>query len=162
VTPVVSKVRSRAPLAALACGVLVGLATLATAPRPAAAQPSATDVAAGCAQRVSQYQVNGTLRITDTTMGAGDGTFPVGPGTLVLRVDTLAARTTLVRFDLQERFAIHPNVVLWHATLVTDSATHAVPDATGAAASGRWFQDGVLQWDTPLHKYRSDGALTCD
>ena len=159
---VISRVRSRSPLAALASGVLVGLAALALAPRPAAAEPSATDTAPECTQRVFQYQINGSLRITDTTMGAGDGTFPVGPGTLVLRVDTRAARTTLVRFDLQERFAIHPNTVLWRATLLTDTAARAVPDATGAAASGRLFPDGVLRWDTPLHNYRSDGGLTCD
>jgi hypothetical protein len=157
----ISQVHSRSPLAALATAVLVGLATVGLAPRPAAAQLSSTDAAPGCIQRLSQYQINGTLRITDTAMGAGDGTFPVGPGTLVLRVDTQAARTTLVRFDLQERFAIRPNAVMWHATLLTDTAARAVPDATGAAASGRWLRDGVLRWDTPLHNYRSDGALTC-
>jgi hypothetical protein len=111
---------------------------------------------------VSLYQINGTLRITDTAMGAGDGSFPVGPGTLVLRVDTQPARTTLVRFDLQERFVIRPNAVMWHATLVTDTAARAVPDATGVAAIGRWFREGVLQWEAPLHNYRSDGAVTCD
>jgi hypothetical protein len=158
----ISRVRSRSPVAALAAAVLVGLATLALAPRRAAAESSTPDAAPGCTQRVFQYQINGTLRITDTAMGAGNGSFPVGPGMLVLRVDTQAARATLVRFDLQERFAIRPNAVLWHATLLTDTAARALPDATGAAASGRWLQDGVLRWDTPLHDYRSDGALTCD
>jgi hypothetical protein len=158
----ISRVHPRSPLAALASGVILGLVTLALAPRPAAAEPSATDTAAECTQRVSLYQINGTLRITDTAMGAGDGTFPVGPGTLELRVDAQSARTTLVRFDLQERFAIHPNAVMWRATVVTNTAAHAVPDASGAAAIGRWLRDGVLQWDAPLHNYRSDGALTCD
>jgi hypothetical protein len=161
-SPSISRVDPRAPLAALASGVLVGLLTLALAPRPAAAELSATDAAPGCDQKESQYQINGTLRITDTAMGAGDGTFPVGPGTLVLRVDTQTARTTLVRFELQERFAIRPNAVLWHGTVVTNTAARALPDASGAAASGRWVRDGVLQWDAPLHNYRSDGALTCD
>jgi hypothetical protein len=157
-----SKVRFRPPLAALGSAVLLTLAALALPSRPAAAEPSATDAAPGCIQQVSLYQINGTLRISDTAMGAGDGAFPVGPGTLVLRVDTRAARTTLVRFDLQEHFTIRPNAVMWHATLVTDSAAHAVPDANGVAASGRWLGESVLQWDSPLRNYRSDGALTCE
>jgi hypothetical protein len=81
---------------------------------------------------------------------------------LLLREDTQAGRATLVRFDLPEHFAIRPNAVLWRATLVTDTAAHATPDANGVAASGRWFGPGVLQWDAPLRNYRSDGALTCE
>jgi hypothetical protein len=157
-----SKFHSRPRLLPLASGVLLALATLAQAPRPAAAQVPATDGTPGCTRWEVQYAIAGTLWITETQMGAGNGTFPVGPGTLVLRLDTQAARGMLLRFDLQEHFAIRPNAVLWNATVVTDTAARVVADGAGAAASGRWFGDGILQWDAPLHGYRSDGSLTCD
>ncbi len=154
------KVHTRSRLVALAAGVL-SLAALALVLRPAAAQVRASD-APGCAQWEIQYAIAGTVQITETTMGAGNGAFPVGPGTLVLRVDTQALRAMLLRFDLHEHFALHPSAIMWKATVVTDTAVRVAPDRTGAAASGRWSGDGVLQWDAPLRNYRSDVALTCD
>ena len=154
------KVDARSRLVPLASAAL-SLATLASVPRPAAAQMRASDATSGCTRWEIQYAIAGTLQITETKMGAGNGTFPVGPGTLVLRVDTQAVRAMLLRFDLREHFALHPNAVMWNATVVTDTAVHVAPDGTGAAASGRWSGDGVLQWDAPLRNYRSDVALTC-
>jgi hypothetical protein len=151
-------VHARSRLAALAFGVL----SLALFLPPAAAQTRTSDATSGCAQWEIQYTIAGTLQITETTMGAGNGTFPVGPGTLVLRVDTQDMGARLQRFDLHEHFAIHPNAVMWNATLVTDAAVHVAPSGTGAVASGRWAGDGVLHWDSPLRNYRSDGSLTCE
>ena len=152
------KDHARSRLASLAFAAL----SLTLVPRPAAAQIPASDATPGCTRWEIQYAIAGTLQITETTMGAGNGTFPVGPGTLVLRVDTQAPRAMLLRFDLHEHFALHPNAVMWNATVVTDSTVHVAPDGTGAAASGRWSGDGVLQWDAPLRNYRSEAALTCD
>jgi hypothetical protein len=152
------KIRARSRLAALAFGIL----SLALVLRPAAAQVRASDATSGCARWEIQYAIAGTLQITETTMGAGNGTFPVGPGTLVVRVDAPAMDATLERFELHEHFALHPSAVMWNATLVTDAAVQAAPSGAGAVASGRWSGDGVLRWDSPLRNYRSDGALTCN
>jgi hypothetical protein len=156
-TTVNPKVRTRSRLVAVASGAL----SLALLLPPAAAQVPASDATPGCARWETQYAIAGTLQITETTMGAGNGTFQVGPGTVVLRMDTQAEDALLLRFDLHEHFAIHPNAVMWSATLVTDAAVHAAPEGTGAAASGQW-SGGVLRWDSPLRNYRSDGALTCE
>jgi hypothetical protein len=111
------------------------------------------------------YALTGTLRISDTPMGAGDGVHPVGPGALVLRFDdhdgSPAGHAHVVSFELTEHFAVHPHAVLWDARVVTDAAARMTPDGSGTTGAGTLSGD-VLRWDGPLHGFRTDGALTCD
>ena len=130
--------------------------------RPAAAQLAPSDLAPTCAQWELEYSITGTLRITGTATGAGDGTFPVGPGTLVLRIDTRTAGVSLTAFQLHERFSIHPTAMMWNAVIVTDVAARAQSDGAGPVAVGSRTGDGVVRWAGPLNAYRSDGVLSCD
>lgn len=129
---------------------------------PVAAQISPSDATPGCVQWDLEYSITGSLRIAETPMAAGDGTFPIGPGTLVLRVDARPPRVSLMDLQLHERFAIRPTAVMWKATLVTDVTARALPDGAAAVAVGSRTVDGVVQWAAPLKMYRSDGVLTCD
>jgi hypothetical protein len=142
--------------------VAVAVAGPAFLPREATAQLSISDLSPTCAQWELAYAITGTLRVTETQMGAGNGTFQVGPGTLVLRVDARGARVKLTELQLRERFAIHPSAMMWNATVVTDVAARAPSDAAGAVAVGSRTANGVVQWAEPLRTYRSDGVLTCD
>jgi hypothetical protein len=144
---------------ALGLALLGSVSTPMLLPRPAAAEPSLPET---CAQWEMAYAITGTLRVKETPMGAGDGVFPVGPGTLVLRVDARAARVALRDLQLREQFAIHPNAMMWNATIVTDAAARALSDGERAVAVGTKGADGAVTWTEPLRIYRSDGWLTCD
>jgi hypothetical protein len=144
--------------AALVAGAAITVATL----RPAAGEMTAGAAPASCATWEARYTVNGTLHIANTTMGAGDGYFRVGPGTLVLRVDATTGRAALTGFELHERFALRPSAPLWSATVATDAWARFAPDARGADGPGWLSGDGVLHWSGPLRSYRSDGSILCD
>lgn len=110
------------------------------------------------------YSLSGTLRITDTPMGAGDGVHQVGPGTLVLRMtphEGAGADVELRAFSLQERFTIEPKAVLLSATVTTQATARAMPEATGVLASGTLTADTV-RWAGPMRGYRTDGWIRCD
>jgi hypothetical protein len=137
------------------------VALIAATPRAASGQFEAVAAATPCARWDVTYTITGNLRITGTPMGAGDGVHSVGPGALVLRLDTLSGRARLVAFDLRERFAVTPSAIMWNATVLTDAAVRIAPDASGDAGSGRLL-DGVLRWSGPVRGYRTDGALICN
>lgn len=141
---------------------ITGLLLIAVFPRTASGQFEAVAAARpACARWEVTYAITGNLRITGTPLGAGDGTHAVGPGALVLRVDTLSGRAQLVAFDLQERFAITPSAVMWNATVLTEAAARVASDASGEAGSGRLL-DGMLRWSGPIRGYHTDGALICN
>lgn len=142
--------------------LLAALQQRAASPR-STHSPGADPSVAECARWEIQYVTRGTLWVTETPRGAGNGTFAVGPGTLVLRVDTRASQATLRRFDLREHFASHPSAVIWSATVTTDAAVRMTAlDSSEGLAVGTLSTDGVLRWSSPLRNYRSEGALTCD
>jgi hypothetical protein len=147
-------------------GLFAALAASAVAavmaPGPAAGEMAVDAVPGHCAVSEVRYVTSGILHIAETKMGAGDGYFPVGPGTLVLRVDAHTGHVELAAFELHERFAIRPNAALWSATVTTDAWAHLAPNARPADVQGRLAGDGVLHWSAPLRSYRSDGALVCD
>jgi hypothetical protein len=144
--------------AALVAAVTITLATL----RPAAGETTAGAAPAACATWETRYVVNGTLHISDTTMGAGDGYFRVGPGTLVLRIDAATGRAALTGFELHERFSLRPSAPLWSATVATDAWARFAPGARATDGAGWLSSDGVLRWSGPLHAYHSDGSIVCD
>jgi hypothetical protein len=148
-------------MAAGALGALVPTHLSMTGP---AAQPAAV-LEAPCVAWAITYSLAGTVRIMDTPMGAGDGVYPVGPGSLVLRFDdhegSPGGRARMVSFELREQFALTPRAVLWYARLETDVAVRATPDESGVAGEGL-LTDDMLRWDGPIRGYRADGALTCE
>jgi hypothetical protein len=152
------------------CAVVASAFALFTvaafAPRQAAAQSASG--AGACAAWDATYKISATLRITDTPMGAGDGTHRVGPGTLVLRFEDGDAnqppQVQLRGFELHEHFSVEPKSAFWSATIVTDSLTQATADGDGIVARGALAtsaQAPTLQWTDLVRGYRSDGSLTC-
>jgi hypothetical protein len=121
-----------------------------------------------CAAWDATYKISATLRITDTPMGAGDGSHNVGPGSLVLRFEdedpTQPPRVQLRAFELHEHFSVEPKGAFWSATVVTDALAQAVADGDGVIARGAVTSGPpapTLQWSGPIQAYRSDGALNC-
>ncbi len=119
---------------------------------------------AGCAVWDATYALAGTLRISDTPMGAGDGVHAVGPGLMVLRFDDAGdggpGRVELRSFELLEHFSLEPQSFLVSARIVTHVMARAAADESGVIASGT-VEGDAIHWDTPLRGYHTDGALEC-
>jgi hypothetical protein len=141
-----------------ASGAAVMALTLATrTARPA--QPSG----GGCAAYDVIYSIAGNLQLTDTPMGAGNGTYPVGPGSVVLRVDPQAGRTTMVSFEMPERFGIDSKKLFWTTHVDMNATARATPAGTGACAS---VAEGAMRgqslaWATRANGFHTDGTIGC-
>ena len=112
-----------------------------------------------------EYSVTGTLHVTDTPMGQGDGDYPAGPGRLVVRYDNVGGapggRARMAAYAMHEAFTVRSQVLVVKTTVTVDSTTRATPDACGSAAEGA-LAGRTLTWATPVRGYHSDGTLTCD
>lgn len=104
------------------------------------------------------------MRLSDTPFGQGDGVYPVGPGTVVLRFEDRnghpGGRVAMTVQSLEEHFTVTSNLLLWTTTLVTDARSRATPDACGVAAEGV-LAGTTLTWTTPVRGYRADGTMRC-
>jgi hypothetical protein len=134
---------------------------MSTARGQTASPVTPVPAASPCGQWEVTYTLTGSLRITGTPLGAGDGIHPIGPGNLVLRTEPRSGRAQLIAFELQERFAVTPHTLLGAAIIRTDASAHVVPDASGQVPSGRLLES-VLQWSGPIRGYRTDGTLACE
>lgn len=118
----------------------------------------------GCDAWDVTYSVSGNLRLSETPMGAGDGTYPVGPGEIVLRRSAGTSRVTMVSFELPQRFGINVKKVFWSGTVNTNATARATaPGGTGECshvAEGT-MQGGTVTWATPVTGFRTDGVVDC-
>ena len=112
-----------------------------------------------------EYGLNANLRISDTTMGAGNGTWPIGPGTAVVRYENVngqpggAAR--LLAYRMRDHFTIKTSILLASATVTPESVTQTTPNACGVSADGA-LAGRSLKWKTPWSGLRSDGTIHCE
>lgn len=104
------------------------------------------------------------MRLSDTPFGQGDGVYPIGPGTAVLRFEDRnghpGGRVAMSAQSLEEHFTVTSNLLLLTTTLVTDARSRATPDACGVAAEGV-LTGTTLTWLTPVRGYRTDGTMRC-
>jgi hypothetical protein len=117
--------------------------------------------AAECDAWQVEYSVSGNLQLSDTPMGAGNGTYLVGPGRMVLRFERSGA-AQLVSYEMPERFGIEAKKVFWTTHVNTDAlarATAATPGPCGHAATGA-MKGSTLVWSSKLD-FRTDGTLEC-
>ena len=139
---------------------LAGVAVLAASSRLAAEETHPPDAAA-CAVWESDYTLAATLQVRDTLMGAGDGTYPIGPGRAVVRMDADGTHARLVSYAMHSHVVAVSKALFWTTTVISDSETSAPPDASGAAAEGS-LSARRIDWTTPVRGYRSEGTLDCD
>jgi hypothetical protein len=107
-----------------------------------------------------EYSIAGNLQVSDTLMRAGDGTYPVGPGRMVLRFDRAGGPVALLSYELPERFGIEVRKVFWTTRVNTDAVGRITPGACGRAASGT-LQGSTLVWSSRVDGLRTDGTLEC-
>jgi hypothetical protein len=147
----------RLPLRSLAMAAAV--AALELTPHSAAAETDTNDP--DCQVTDVQYSVSANLQITDTTMGAGNGTHQVGPGKIVLRFDNRHdhPRVKLLAYDLRQSFTVVAKALMW-TTKVTTDIEMRVP-FLGSSAEGT-LDAHTLRWGGQAGGVRSDGTLTCE
>jgi hypothetical protein len=111
------------------------------------------------------YAITTSLQLRDTRLGAADGVYPSGTGTLRLRVegrpDAASREVKLLSFDARGRFEVVAHSLFWTTHVVTDARTTVRPDLSSALAHGM-LRGAVLRWASPVSGYRSDGTLVCE
>jgi hypothetical protein len=112
-----------------------------------------------------EYALSGSLELTGTPLGQGDGVHPVGPGTLVLRFENRGGqpggRVKMVSYEMHQAFQVASRTLLGTTTVSTDATTRKTPDACGLPGEG--LLDGrSLGWSAQVGGFRTDGFLTCE
>ncbi len=114
------------------------------------------------------YQlIGGTrLRVSETTMGAGDGTYDVGPGEVKLRFGDeggkpAAGAVELLKLEVVTKFTVESKVVGLKTTVRTDAVAKNTPGKCGVIARGTLTGNRVT-WQGSAEGYRSDGKLFCE
>ena len=110
--------------------------------------PSATDV---------EYVLSGELTLSDTPMGRGNGTYEIGPGSMVLRFE--GSNVTMISYRMRESFSVRAKTVGFTTTVSTDATSTATGE--GCAIVRGTFDGRTIHWLTPLAGYRTDGTVTC-
>jgi hypothetical protein len=134
-------------------------ALVALSPRTEAADAPACD-----ALEV-EYALTGTLILSDTPSGKGDGSYRVGPGTAIVRFALdrggMAGPAKLVAYEMVERFRIDASVVFLSTHVTTAAKTTVGRDACGVVAHGN-LSGNKLELTTPLRSSRTDGTVSCE
>jgi hypothetical protein len=137
---------------------LAGMVALSLASAGARAQP------APCPAWEVEYTVAEKLRLSDTPMGKGDGTYTVGPGRLVLRFEDPAgsagSHVQIVSYDIHEHFFVDTDAAFWNARVTTDVRTTGMPNACSIGEGE--LKGSTLMWTSPVRGYRTDGTMTCE
>ena len=144
---------------------LVGAAVgVATALAPAQVRAQADAGPAACGAWDLEYGLSGNLELSDTPLGQGDGIYPVGPGSIVLRTDDVAGkpggRVRVMSYEMHEVFKVVAKTLFWATTVNTNTTTRAVGEP--CAASEGELVGTALRWNRPLPDVRTDGTLLCD
>lgn len=134
----------------------IGVVTLSVAPVRADAPSCVWEI---------EYDLAANLKLTETSMGQGDGVYPVGPGKAVLRYDDQNGRpgrtVEMTKYAMREKVAIKARAVFWSAAVDIETRTAAEPGPCAVAAKGAVDASGTLRWSTPVRGYHTDGTLTC-
>jgi hypothetical protein len=131
----------------------------------AAETARADDPPATCGAWDVEYVLAASVQLSDTVMGAGDGVHKIGPGRLVLRVesqgDKLAGHVRMLSYDMRDGFTVNAKALFWQTVVTNNTHTTANPDAAGTIAQGT-LGERTLRWDTPINGLHTDGTLTCE
>ena len=146
--------------AAIAVAVAASLATSrATADAPVPSPPPACDT------WEVEYTLAGNLKLTDTPLGQGDGVYPVGPGTAVLRFEDHngqpGGKAKLVGYSMKQSVTVNASALFFTAKVVSETTTRALPDGCGVDGEGA-LNGTTLAWNGPMRGFRSDGTIHCD
>jgi hypothetical protein len=144
--------------AARCLGAAAASASLLVALAPS---PASADAPPACDGWEVEYTLASRVQVSDTAMGAGDGTYDAGPGRLVLRFEDRGGqpggRVRMTKLAMHHHFSVVARMV-FTTTVTTDADAQA---ACPTLADGT-LNDHTLAWSGNVCGYRSDGTLTCE
>jgi hypothetical protein len=104
------------------------------------------------------------MQLSDTPMGQGDGTYPIGPGSMELRFEDRGGkpggRVKLVAYDMRQLFTVVAKTLFWKTTVENNARTVGVVNACGQPEGA--LEGTTVVWKTPIDGFRTDGTITCD
>ncbi len=129
-----------------------------------ASPPHARADGVSCDAAVVEYTLAGSLKITDTVMGAGDGVHAVGPGKVVLRFETRGGvgDVKLLSYELVQSFTVESKALFWTTRVTTNSETLAEPSKGNAAVTEGALRDHTIYWSSHPSPMRSVGTVRCE
>lgn len=137
---------------------------LVSSPRKTAAQGPTPPPA--CTAWNVEYTLSANLQLRDTPMGAGNGVYRIGPGTVVLRFEDRGGQpggaAKMLSYTMRENFQIRSRTIFWTTTVITDARTDATADGACPSAAEGTLIGRTLRWSTPVRGYHTDGTLTCE
>ena len=153
----------RKVLAAM-CVALASL-RLVLSPHGASAQsPPPPAPPAQCEEWEVEYALAGSMQLSDTPMGQGDGTYPIGPGSMALRFEDRGGRpggrVKLVAYDMRQLFTVVAKTLFWKTTVENNARTVGVVNACGQPEGA--LDGTTILWKAPINGFRTDGTITCD
>jgi hypothetical protein len=120
--------------------------------------------AKACSAWRLRYALSATLHLSETPMGAGDGTYAIGPGEMVLVFDDLGGKpggsVRMTSYKMRDHFVVSTRALFLTTTVTTRTNTRATPNAKGIVAQGTLGGE-VMSFGTKVSGYRTDGTLTC-
>jgi hypothetical protein len=139
---------------------LIVAAVLVVSATTVNAQPAPTP----CDGWLVEYVLSGSLELTDTPLGQGDGIYRVGPGSMSIRFDNVndrpGARAKVISYEMGEAFQVVSKTLFWATTVRTDTLTRANPIRCGAPEG--LLTGTALGWNRPLAGVQTDGTLFCE
>jgi hypothetical protein len=149
---------------AVLLGIAVAVGSAAIAPGKTWVRSAS---AADCDATELVYALAGSLRITDTPFGAGDGNYRIGPGRLVIQVDRATpspegplASARMTSYEMRERLSIVSTALFWKTQVTNDTVTRATPRNGRVLAEGT-LRGRSLRWSAVPATFRTDGSETC-
>jgi hypothetical protein len=113
-----------------------------------------------CQATEIEYATVGRLQVKGTLFGAGDGVFPIGPGSVVLRfgaATNVNHRAVQLRvYTMRQRVVVKSTALFWTTTVLSDTDTNLTATADGV------LTDRTLRWLGLPPSMRSDGFISCD
>ena len=111
-----------------------------------------------------EYAVSGTLRLSDTAMGAGNGSHAIGPGKLVVRFDNVGGQPSgavkVTDYTMTNKFTVDAHVLGIGTTVANDTTTRSTPNVCGVTATGTLAADRQVRWSAPWSLH-TDGSQNC-
>ncbi len=144
-------------LLAASAAVLCAVGALSVDSSPAAASEP-------CDAWEIEYVLNASVVISDTTLGAGDGTYPNGPGKVVLRFDNRGGQpgsnVKVTDYQMNDNFTVVSHALAWEARVTANTISRTTPNACGVSGEGV-LSGRSVRWTGPWRGMRSDGSVVC-
>ncbi len=114
-----------------------------------------------------EYSLAAVVQLSDTAMGAGDGTHAIGPGKVVLHFSNdsgkLGPDVKLMTYEMTDQFTVNAHVFGVGTTVTNDTKTHTTPNICGVSSQGTFTErEHIVRWNMLWNGMHTDGKVRCN